>query len=300
MQKLEKILVVLDDQQEDQPALTRAAYLAKAAGASMHLFMCAYDPSIAIATFLSGKQKKTFAQTIIEGTDVMVGQLAKQYIDQGIPVTHDVVWERHPIDALISLCEKEDFDLVMKHTSRANAVFNQFDWSLMRYCPCPVMIVKDGQWDEVGQVLAAVDAAPETDLQQRLNKAVLDSAALLAEQLNFELHLVTAYPAPPVFAPVSVVVQQQVNYRSKMSAMVERNLAEMAEAQGIAIENAHAEEGPVDWVVPKVSRELVAEFVVMGNVSRQGKAGLSIGSVAEPTLDALDTNVLMVRIDDDR
>ena len=77
MHKLEKILVILDNQQEDQPALTRAAYLAKAAGASMHLFMCAYDPSIAIATFLSGKQKKTFAQTIIEGTDVMVSHVRR-------------------------------------------------------------------------------------------------------------------------------------------------------------------------------------------------------------------------------
>jgi len=53
---------------------------------------------------------------------------------------------------------------------------------------------------------------------------------------------------------------------------------------------------PVDWVVPKIADDLVAEFVVLGNVSRQGKAGLTIGSTAESTLDALHTNVLMVRV----
>ncbi len=297
MQKLEKILVVLDDRKEEQPALNRAAYLAKAVNASLHLYMCAYDPSISIATFLSGKQKKAFAQTIIEGTDVLVDKLAQRYINEGLTVTYEVAWERHPVDALIVQCEKEDYDLVMKHTAkRANAVFNQFDWSLMRYCPCPVLIVKDGQWDEVGQVLAAVDAAPESELDQQLNDAVLSTASFLAEQLAFELHIVTAYPAPPVFAPVSAIPKQQVDYRAKMKAMVESNIASMAEVRGLAVDHTHAEEGPVDWVVPNVSRDLVAEFVVLGNVSRQGRAGLSIGSVAEATLDALDTNVLMVRI----
>lgn len=297
MQKLDKILVVLDDRQEEQPALNRAAYLAKAAGASLHLYMCAYDPSISIAAFLSGRQKRTFVQTTIEETEAVVAAMAERYQDDDIEVTYDVAWERHPADALISLCESGGYDLVMKHAaSRTNTLFNQFDWTLMRYCPCPVMIVKDGQWDEVGQVLAAVDAAPETEAHKKLNEIVLERAGFLADLLSFELHLVTAYPAPPVFAPVSSIPKQQLDYRSKMRAMVESNLAAMAEDKEIAIANTHAEEGPVDWVVPKVSRDLVAEFVVIGNVSREGKAGLSIGSVAEATLDAVDTNVLMVRM----
>lgn len=174
-------------------------------------------------------------------------------------------------------------------------MFNPVDWNLMRSCPAPLMLVKDGHWDEVGQVLAAVDPAPEDDDQHRLNQSVLEQARSLADQLDFELHLVSAYPPPPVFAPVSVAVKQQVNYRSKMMAMVDENLEALASSYGVKQENLHASEGPVDWVVPKVADELVAEFVVLGNVARQGKSGLSIGSTAESTLDALNTNVLMVR-----
>ena len=62
----------------------------------------------------------------------------------------------------------------------------------------------------------------------------------------------------------------------------------------------HCIEGPVDWVVARVSVDLVAEFVVLGNVSRQGIAGLSLGSTAESNLDALNTNVLMVRVTEDK
>ncbi len=303
MRKLENILVVLDAQQEKQPALTRAAFLSEATGASLHLFMCAYDAAIGIATFLSGGQKENFIKILVDGSEVLVSRLAQSYIDQGINVTYEVVWDRHPVEAIIAQCDKSDFDLVMKHArhhTRADAMFNHIDWNLMRYSPYPVMLVKDGQWDEVGQVLAAVDAAPETELHKKLNEAVLDRASFLANALNFELHLVTAYPAPPVFAPVSVAVQQQVNYRSKMRGMVEEHLATLADQYGVIEERVHAVEGPVDWVVAQVSADLVAEFVVLGNVSRQGITGLSLGSTAESTLDALNTNVLMVRVTEDK
>ena len=81
-----------------------------------------------------------------------------------------------------------------------------------------------------------------------------------------------------------------------MSAMVEANLKRLGEEYGVRHEHQHAIEGPVEWVIPKVSEDLVAEFVVMGNVSRESLAGLSIGSTAESVLDQLNTNVLMVRV----
>lgn len=289
---------MLDPQREEQPALERAVYLAKATGSSLHLFLCAFDTAISIATFLTGGQKETFIKTILDGSTVMVERLAKTCQEQGVSVTFDVVWDRHPVEAIVSQCNNTRYDLVMKYArnaSRSEVMFNHFDWNLMRYCPHPLMLVKDGQWDKVGQVLAAVDAAPESTMHENLNKSILDRASYLANALDFELHLVSAYPAPPVFAPVSVATEQQINYRSKMRAMVETHLAELASRYDVPDDRIHAREGPVDWIVPEVSKELVAEFVVFGNVSREGNAGLSIGSTAESTLDALNTNVLIVK-----
>lgn len=300
MKKLEKILVILDPQTEDQPALTRAVYLAKASGANLHLFMCAYDAAIDIASFFTGGQKESFIQTVVDGSSVLIERLAASARDAGLVITQEVVWDRHPTEAVLRACEADDFDLVMKrarHANRADSIFNHADWNLMRYCPHPILLVKDGQWDDVGQVLAAVDAAPKSEKERRLNKAVLEEASYLAEMLQFELHLVSAYPAPPVYAPVSVAVQSQDTYRAKMSAMVVQHLNEMAGQFGIKPEATHAVEGPVDWVISQVSEKLVAEFVVMGNSSREGLAGISIGSTAEMTLDSLKTNVLIVRED---
>lgn len=299
MRRLDQILVVLDPQEEKQPALDRAVYLAQQSGAHLHLFMCAYDVAIGIASFLTGGQKRNLEKTLLQGNESVVRELAADVGAKQIEVTWEVVWDRHPIEAILRCCHASQFDMVMKHArhhSRADAMFNHLDWNLMRYSPAAVMLVKDGQWDDVGQVLAAVDAAPETDLHEHLNRSVMDHAGLLAELLDFELHLVSAYPAPPVYAPVSVAVQSQVNYRAKMSGMVEQHLLELGARYAIPAERIHAVEGPVDWVVPKVSADLVAEFVVMGNVSREGLTGISIGSTAETTLDALNTNVLMARV----
>ncbi len=299
MANIKHILVVLDPQNEAQPALTRAAYIARATGAHLHLFLCAYDTAIGIANFLSGKQQSTIVQTVIDGSEVKVERLAQPLTEQGLLVTHEVVWDRHHVDAILGQCDKQPFDLIVKHAqrqSRADGMFTHLDWNLMRYSPCPTLLVKDGQWDEVGQVLAAVDGIAETGLHKRLNNTILESSRFLAHALDFELHIVSAYPSPPVFAPVSSAVQHQVNYRSKMRQMVENNLMELAGEYGIAPEHVHAVEGPVDWVVPNLSEEMIAEFVVLGNVSRVGKAGLSLGSMAESTLDRLNTNVLMVQI----
>jgi universal stress protein E len=301
VRKLDQILVILDPQEEEQPALSRAAYLAEATGASLHLFMCAYDRAIGIASFLGG-QKKAYEQTMVDGSQVLAERLAEPYRKKGLTITTEVLWDRHLVEAVVRLCEETEYDLVMKHArhqTRADAMFNHLDWNLMRYSPCPVMLVKTGQWDEVGQVLAAVDTAPESDLHVKLNKAVLAKASFLARVLDFELHLVSAYPPPPVYAPVSTAVKTQVNYRVKMRTMVEENLAEMADEYGVVDDRIHAIEGPVDWAISSVSSELVAEFVVMGNVSRQGSAGLSIGTTAETTLDSLNTNVLVVRVNED-
>jgi|TARA_B100002003_G_scaffold251784_1_gene297512 hypothetical protein len=181
MRKIKKIFVVLEAQQEKQPALVRATYIAEATGASLHLFMCAYDTAIGIASFLSGTQKSSFIQTVVDGSRVMVGRLA------------------------------------------------------------------------------AIDAAPESQFHISLNAAIMDRASYLARQLDFELHVVSAYPPPPVFVPLTKAYESLAGYRSKMSNMVESNLKSLGEKYGVLGEHQHPIEGPVDWVIPKVSKDLVAD-----------------------------------------
>ncbi len=298
-----KIFVVLEPQQEEQPALLRARFLAQAFDADLHLFLCAYDTAVGIASFLSGAQRNTFVKTLLDGNEVQVERQADELRAAGLRVTTEVVWDRHMIDAIIRAVAVADADLLVKmareHARVPEVVFNHIDWNLMRYSPCPVMLVKTGQWDDVGQVLAAVHPAPPSALHEKLNAAVMNTASVLARLLDFELHIVSAYPAPPVFVPIASGTAHLVNYRQRMTQLVERNVGAIAEEYDVPQGQLHLAEGPVDWVIAEVSLHLVAEFVVLGNVAREGIAGISAGTSTEQTLDRLNTNVLLVPLPED-
>lgn len=294
-----KIFVVMEPQQQDQPALARAAYLAKATGASLHLFLCAYDTAIGIATFISLSQKENIIRTVVDGNRVMVERLKAPIEKDGIDITYEVVWDRHPAAAIINALNRTDCDLIMKlakgHSHVPEVLFTHVDWNILRYSHCPALLVKTGQWDDVGQVLAAVNAAPEDEPHQRLNTMILDASAELARVLDFELHIVSAYPAPPVFVPIGVGVAAPINYRKKMSQMVITNVGKLAAAYGVPEAHVHATEGPVDWVIPMVSKSIVAEFVVMGTLARERAVGMTMGNTAENILDELNCDVLVVK-----
>jgi|TARA_Y100000310_G_scaffold336915_1_gene422674 universal stress protein E len=302
MKLFKKIFVVLEPQRQDQPALERAAYLAKATDASLHLFVCAYDTAIGIATFMSGTHRKNIIRTVVDGNKVMVDRLAAPLLDDGIELTTEVVWDRRPSEAIVNALNRTECDLLMKlttvHSRVPEVIFSHVDWNILRYAHCPVLLVKSGQWDEIGQVLAAVNAAPEDTIHQELNTLILDTARNLAQGLDFEMHLVSAYPAPPVFVPIASGASHPINYRRKMQQMVQTNIGKLADKYLVTSEHIHLVEGPVDWVIPKISREIVAEFVVLGTVARQGVGGITLGNTAEHILDKLNCDVMVVKIAD--
>jgi len=302
MKLFKKIFVVLEPQHQSQPALKRAAFLAQETGASLHLFVCAYETAIGIATFISGPHRKNIIRTVVDGNTMMVDRLATPLREEGMEITSEVVWNRRPSEAIVKALHKTDCDILIKraniHNRVPEVIFSHVDWNILRYARCPVLLVKSGQWDDIGQVLAAVNAAPEDRIHEKLNTLILDSAKNLAQQLDFEMHLVSAYPAPPVFVPIASGARHPSNYREKMSKMVQTNIGKLAAGYDVNKEHIHLVEGPVDWVIPKVSREIVAEFVVLGTVARHGVGGIALGNTAEQILDKLNCDVMVVKIDD--
>jgi universal stress protein E len=294
-----RIFVVLEPQQQEQLAFNRAVYLAKATGASLHLFVCAYDIAIGIATFLSGAQRENIIRTVVDGNKVMVETLARKLTKDDIEVTTEVIWSRQTSEAIISALRTSECDLLIKkaklHSRVQEVIFSHIDWNILRFSKCPVLLVKKGQWDEIGQVLAAVNAAPEDAVHTELNNKILEAGRYLASKLNFELHLVSAYPAPPTYLPLSSDGKNPVNYRKKMSKMVADNTGKFARQYSVREEHVHLVEGPVDWVIPTVSRDIVAEFVVMGTVARQRMGGMALGNTAEHILDELNCDVLVLK-----
>jgi universal stress protein E len=296
---LRNIFVILDQQKEEQPALDRARLLARTTGASLHLFICAYDLAVGIATFFSRSEKGRFIRTIVDGNKALVERLTQGFEAEGIALTTEVVWDRRPAEAMMKSINGSKADLVVKRARSQNqvkeAIFSHVDRHILRCSPCPVLLVKSREPKESRLLLAAVNSAPEDSAHEKLNELILRTSRHLADSLGFEMHLVSAYPAPPAHFPPSLEGETPANYRKKMSQMVNKNVGSFAKEYAVTSEHVHCIEGPVDWAIPMVSDKISADFVVIVTVARQRVDGLALGNTAEHILDELDCDVLVLK-----
>jgi nucleotide-binding universal stress UspA family protein len=60
-------------------------------------------------------------------------------------------------------------------------------------------------------------------------------------------------------------------------------------------EHLHIEEGPADVLIPFMAHKLQAAVTVIGTVARTGLSGALIGNTAEVVLDALESDVLVLK-----
>ncbi len=62
-------------------------------------------------------------------------------------------------------------------------------------------------------------------------------------------------------------------------------------------EHLHIEEGPADVLIPFMAHKLQASVTVIGTVARSGLSGALIGNTAEVVLDAVESDVLVLKPD---
>ena len=157
MAKYQSMLVVIDPNQDDQPALRRAVYLHQRIGGRIKAFLPIYDFSYEMTTLLSPDERTAMRQGVIAQRTAWIREQAKFYLESGVPIDVKVVWHNRPFEAIIQEVVSEKHDLLLKmahqHDKLEAVIFTPTDWHLLRKCPCPVWMVKDQPWPEGGKAL---------------------------------------------------------------------------------------------------------------------------------------------------
>jgi len=172
----------------------------------------------------------------------------------------------------------------------SDALLTPRDWKLLRYAPCPVLMVKQGGSWLQRPVLAAVDAAPGDAAHGDLNPKILQLAAMIAALSDSPLELVSAYPAP----------MQSSDRLHQSAEQLARRYREQAQAlcrqAGVSASALHIDAGPAETLIPRLAGERAAALVVLGSVARRGlSAALLGGNTAEAILERLPGDVLIVQ-----
>mgnify|MGYP003381348755 CR=1 FL=1 len=263
-----KILVVYDPTTNTQPALARAALIAEREKVTVHIFSCIYTEL--------GKSGEAAAQRkkLLSAQQEIVAAAAAPLIEKGIEVTTEIEWDEDWYQAVVSASINNHADVVLKASHRHSATQRLLkpssDRTLIRQCPCPVLLVKGAVNRDARKVLAAIDARGEKDSYKQLNENILNFCQRFMQTNNAELHFVNAHKG--------------LSDRPDKGSLVR--------ACGVAADNVHIKMGDPDKVILEVAKSLNVNLIVIGNSARSGLAALINTNTAEKILDEMDCDLL--------
>lgn len=275
MQEIRSILVVLEPEDAQGLALKRARLIANATQSELHLLVC--DQQHDHLAFLD--------------------ELAEELRLDGYTVTSRQDWQESSHQTIIAAQQAEGCGLVVKQHYPDNplkrALLTPDDWKLLRYCPCPVLLVKTDRPWLGGKVLAAVDVGSDDPEHRVLHASIICHAHDLAHLAKGELHVLSAHPSPMLSA-----ADPAFQLRETIAARYREACQSFQDEYGLSSYQLHIAEGPADILIPQLALQLNVAVTVIGSVARTGLSGALIGNTAEVVLDTLESDVLVVKPDD--
>lgn len=304
MSRHDKILVVVDPTADEQPALGRAARLAKALDASIELFMCDYDQSIASSPPFDPGGLERARQSVLQGNLAKLETLRAPLLEQGLDVSVDARWGRPLHRGILAKVVEARPMMAVKDTHQhpvlRRTLLSNTDWNLIRACPVPLLLVKPRPVGAPPKLLAAVDPLHEHDKPARLDRAILTFADAIARAVGGQLHVLHAFDTTPLYAaaadaPLAMTTVPPPELRRELEDRHREGLRRVVADFSVDPANLHFEEGPPHRCIAQKAEELGIDFVVMGAVSRGGLERIFVGSTAERALDRLPCDLIVVK-----
>ena len=197
MQSLKSLAVLAGNRQQTQ-AIRRAAALALENGAKLTL-IDVVTPIPRFRFLLSPHADVAdIERSIAEERRMELRELAEKYVDPSVCVDI-VVSIGETVREVVLEVLRNKHDLVIKTAASLpyeGSVFGSVARSLLRICPCPVLILKPAIHGAFDQVLAAIDVETKDDAHRSLNQTILESSIAIARSDDATLHVVSTWDDP--------------------------------------------------------------------------------------------------------
>ena len=140
--------------------------------------------------------------------------------------------------------------------------------------------------------MAAVDVGNSSAEHKALHASLISNAYEVATIAKATLHVFSAHPSPMLSA-----ADPTFQLRETIEARYREACATFVKEFELEEQYMHIKEGPADVLIPEMAKELDAVVTVIGTVARTGLSGALIGNTAEVVLDAVETDVLVLKPD---
>lgn len=299
-----KILALLELDHNPAAIVDRAVWIAKTTDCDLELLLCD-SPSGAFGhgIFVSNEAKE-IGQNIRHLQEQVLEDLAEPARDQGLNVTTDILDDRPVAEGVLAKALNLNPRYVIKgthfHSAADRGIMLDTDWQLIRICPFPLWLVKEGTFRDEPVIVAAVDPMHEHDKAATLDQAIVDAARAVGDPTGGDVHLFHTYQrligvgsaANKTIKPIKLKIDEI----DKRIQNAHRNtLDKLANANGFDKDHVHQLPGRTRDILPTFVRSKKVDLVVMGALARWGFKRSIIGSTAERVLDHLPCDVLVVR-----
>lgn len=292
MMQLNKVMVVVEPEEQAQPALDKAKHLAKLADCELELVLAEFNSYLEDGYYFDPVQAQQLRYEHGDRRMKELESLAAPLRDQGLEVSCTTAWGNPPHLEIVSRVKESKPDLLIKssrhHSKVSRLLLSNEDWELVRYCPVPLLLVKSQEWASEPVFLAAVDPDHVHDKPAALDKKLIASAQTMAGLAQGSVHLFHSNWVPPLSGVYPLVADEQAE---------DKKLKSLAEANDVQPENCHWSSEDIGHSLAACVEELGVSAVIMGAVSRSRLDRLLVGSTAEKVLDSLECDVLVVKPD---
>jgi len=293
MFELNRILVVIEPEAESQPALERARQLARFAEAELELFIADYSTYLEDGYYFDPVRARELRLEHGKNNLKSLEELAQPLRENGLEVSCATAWGNPTYEEIIRRVDELKPDLVIKstrhHERLARLLLSNEDWELIRYCPAPLLLVKDQVWTDQPRFVVSVDPEHSHDKPASLDHKLIRVANTLAQVSNGSVHLYHSTHLPPLSGLYPIESDLKVDSRKIKDLGAQHNVPE---------DRCYVSDSDISKSLPELVTLVQASAVVMGAVSRSRLDRMLVGNTAEKVLDRLECDVLIVKPDD--
>ena len=299
MKKYNNILVVAEPKKDVQLALKRALDITQFnPKATVTFLRVVYDYSYDLIILNKVKEKPLKAdieKTYIDNLNSIIEKYRNE-ANSETTILPKIVESKDVGEAVVNEINSGDYDLVIKATNRHGVLdsilFTPIDWYILRNSRIPVVIAKDHDWHEGGNIVVCVDfTMPD---YAAANIAMLREAQIVAKLTHGNIHLVNSAPVYLPSVMLEVPHYSPSLYEQSVVEDHKARLLEFARKHNISEFNCHIKEGMPDDVIPEICASLDAKTVFIGSAGRQGFMAPIIGNTCEEIVDDVDADLFVL------
>jgi len=283
-QQRTKLFVIIDPESTHQVALVKALLIAKLGNCHIHAFMCVYAD---LKDHPEASSRKGLKHRTLEDAESRLKELMEPCDLCDVPFTTELIWNSQWYEMVLRSVAKSNCDLVIKssiHHSKAKRFFSKTsDYTLMRYCSCPILFAHKSQEWSSDKVLACVDLESDDPQHTRLNNVIIRNARAVADIIGMDLCIASVYKKEIDGSrfPIEVDAAHDINKK-------------LARHYGVEPESMYLRQGAAAETLIDICKETDPSILIIGSIARTGISGKLIGNTAEKLLDAVDADVLTV------